>query len=296
LSEDSARQLDRHLEELTFHNPIAPSSTTSGFVYTYTELGSKFVTVDLLADGWSSHVTLTPATPGNSAAEQQIGKVYAIREAMTPRNVTSKSELRQILERLPCCASDQNGVQAEPLNVVVIGDQTATGPALLRRHFRISTAPPLHAFGRAQDLSLRKSSGWVPAQPHVLRVWLMDINFRGRDVWIGHISTPLGGRFAVTDETRIEPNVDVARLDLIQDAMYSQFLSKMGFVKGVGSVPATSPRTTRHGSEYYTDGLRAVLVFQNTPVSLDELEFFDWERLVDHYRDYRSANRHVSFH
>lgn len=132
-----------------------------------------------------------------------------------------------------------NGVQAEPLNIVIIGNPAATGPALLRRHFRISTAPPLRAFGREQDLSLRKSSGWVPAQPRVLRAWLTDINFRGSNVWIAHISTPLGGRFAARDEMHIEPNVDAARLDLIQD----------------------------------------------TPVSLDELEFLDWERLVDHYHD-----------
>jgi hypothetical protein len=151
---------------------------------------------------------------------------------MMPRNITSESQLRRILEELPCCASDKDGARTGPLNIVVIGDPSAAGPALLRRNFRMANAPPMYAFGRQQDLSFMKSSGWVAAQPHVLRIWLTDIRFNGEGVWIGHISTPLGGRFARNGETRIDPHVDDARLDLVQDAMYSQFLSKLGFVNG----------------------------------------------------------------
>jgi hypothetical protein len=41
-------------------------------------------------------------------------------------------------------------------------------------------------------------------------------------------------------------------------------------------------------ASYHTDGLRAVMVFDRRTVALSEIQFFDWERLVDHYR------RHVA--
>ena len=61
-------------------------------------------------------------------------------------------------------------------------------------------------------------------------------------------------------------------------------LAKVGFVKGAGSVSAAEPRQTSNGSSYHTDGLRAVLVFGGKAVSLAEIDFFDWERPIDHDR------------
>jgi hypothetical protein len=78
--------------------------------------------------------------------------------------------------------------------------------------------------------------------------------------------------------------VDEARNDIVQDVIYSQSLAKVGFVKGTGSLQ------TRDGSPYRTDGLRAVLVFGGEARSLADVDFFDWELLVDHYRpEARSA-------
>ncbi len=47
---------------------------------------------------------------------------------------------------------------------------------------------------------------------------------------------------------------------------------------------ASSPRTTSGGGTYHTDGLRAVLIFEPRYVPLSAIEFLEWERLVDHYR------------
>jgi hypothetical protein len=71
---------------------------------------------------------------------------------------------------------------------------------------------------------------------------------------------------------------------VVQDLLYSQALVKIGFVKGAGSVGAAEPGQTPDGASYRTDGLRAVLVFGGKAMSLAEVDFFDWERLVDHYR------------
>jgi hypothetical protein len=92
---------------------------------------------------------------------------------------------------------------------------------------------------------------------------------------------PRGGRFAAsngpspTSPSGVDPDVDEARNGLVQDLIYSQSLAKIGFVK------AFRNRAMPVDSSYRTDGLRAVLLFTDEPVSLQEIDFFDWERLVD---------------
>jgi hypothetical protein len=96
-------------------------------------------------------------------------------------------------------------------------------------------------------------------------------------------SMPLGGRFGKNgdENTRIpiDPGVDEVRNDLVQDLIYSQFVSRVGFVKGVGPVSRQEPRSTPSGGTYHTDGLRAVLFFDWEPVSIEQIEFLDWEHL-----------------
>lgn len=286
LSDDGKNRLGKHIEGLSFRDPIDPRSTISGFVFTNIDQETKFVTVDLLSREWSTHLTLLAPIPDRSLTESHVAKVLAMITETDPIHVDDESHLRTLLERLPCCAADENGIQGEPLNVVLIGDLETTGPALLRRKFRYAPASPLYLFGRPQDLALKKGSRWIAAQPHVLRVWLTRIRYRGKLVWIGQISTPLGGRFAgASDDASIaitDPDVDEARFDLIQDAIFSQLVTEIGLVKGVGPVASASPRRTPGGSAYHTDGLRAVMIFDREPTSLSELEFLSWERLVDH--------------
>jgi hypothetical protein len=58
---------------------------------------------------------------------------------------------------------------------------------------------------------------------------------------------------------------------------YSQNLAKIGYVKGVGAAARSAPRANLTTDPYYTDGLRAVLVFDRQPTSLAAVEFFAWE-------------------
>ena len=286
LSDDGKNRLGKHIEGLSFRDPIDPRSTISGFVFTNSDRETKFVTVDLLSREWSTHLTLVVPIPDGSVSESHVAKVRAMISEADPVHVEDESRLRTLLEQLPCCAADENGIQSDPLNVVLIGELDTTGPALLRRRYRYAPVSPLYLFGRPQDLALKKGDRWVAAQPHVLRVWLTKIRYHGKLVWIGQISTPLGGRFAGAfgDESVAitDPDVDEARFDLIQDAIYSQLVTEIGLVKGVGAVASASPRRTPGGSVYHTDGLRAVMVFDREPTSLSGIEFLSWERLVDH--------------
>jgi hypothetical protein len=107
------------------------------------------------------------------------------------------------------------------------------------------------------------------------------------------VSTGLGGRFAAAGEEsrRIDPDVDEARNDVVQDVLYAQAVAKIGFVKGADSDSAATAQTP-DGPSYHSDGLRAVLVFGGKAMSLAEIDFFDWERLADFRRQAASPRRH----
>ncbi|UCD34470.1 MAG: LssY C-terminal domain-containing protein [Nitrospiraceae bacterium] len=287
-SDDFNARIDEHIEKLGFRYLINPHSTSSGFVFTNKDEVSKVVTVDLLGRKWSKAFTLFVPVPDRPIADDYYEGVVKMITSSDLVDVDDESRLRELLEQLPCCTSSNEGVQGEPLNIVVIGQLQDLLPAFGRRNFRYTSVVPQYLFQRPQDFSSRKRDRWVTAQPHVLRGWLTTIRFRGMPVWIGQVSTPLGGRFArETDDAAgvlIDPDVDEARNDLIQDLIYSQYLTKLGFVKGVGRVMVSNQRQTPSGGGYHTDGLRAVLIFEQRPVSLSQIGFFEWERLVDHYR------------
>ena len=284
---ETTRHLVEHVEALKLRDPIEPGTIQSGFIFTNRDQESKFLNVDLLSQGWSTQMTLVVSIPDRSLSEEKIQGIFTRIAETTPVRVDTESKLRELLEKLPCCAADENGVQGEPLNVVLIGTTKATGAALVRRGFHYAPASSMYVFGRPQDLSLKKgTSEWVPAQPHVLRVWLTDIRFDEKLVWIGQVSMPLGGRFAdAAVDARvsiIDPDVDTVRNDFLEDSFYSQRLAEVGFVKGVGPVAIERPRTTPAGSTYHTDGLRVVLIYVDDPLSMTEIEFIGWERLLDH--------------
>jgi len=287
-SKSANTQLDNHIESLGFRYIINPHSTSSGFVFTNSDEGSKFVTVDLIGRKWTKSFTLIVPTPDRKFPEDHYNRVSRMITSSELIEAEDDSRLRELLEQLPCCTSSKDGVQGQPLNIVLIGDIQDVAPAFVLRSYRYTPVAPMYVFQRSQDISASKRDRWVSAQPHVLRAWLTTILFQNKPVWIGQVSTPLGGRFArESDDGKdlyIDSFVDEARNDLVQDIIYSQSLVKMGFVKGVGRVMASTPQKIPSGATYHTDGLRAVLMFEDRSVSLSEIEFFGWERLVDHYR------------
>jgi len=287
-SDAANAQIDEQLASLSFESPIDPKSTASGFIYTNQVDVAKFVNVDLVGVSWATNVTLSVSIPGSESRGDHWERVFAMIAQAEPTEVEDESQLRELLEQLPCCASNETGDQTEPLNVVVIGELAVAAGAFLRRDYRHTAVGPRYVFGRPQDASAQKRAQWTAAQPHTTRFWLTTIRYRGRPVWIAQVSSPLGGRF--TEQTGgetgslIDPDVDEARNDLVQDMIYSQSLAKIGWVKGMPSVEVPEAGTASSAAAYYTDGLRAVLLFQRKSVSISEIEFFGWERLTDHYR------------
>jgi hypothetical protein len=287
---DANAALDAYLLNLNFpiRNLIQPGSRASGYIFTSWTRGMKVVDVDLIGDDFSQNFTFFAPNPDSSTGQDIIYRMESMFSTSELQNVQSEADLRQALEKLPCCVSNENGrASAEPLNMVIIGALDEWTTAFQRRGYRYQVLNPRYAFGRVQDISGHKlSRGYTKAQAHTIRIWQTPIRYYGKPVWVAQTSVRRGGRFAekapVEVTSPLEPHVDQARYDLAQDLAYSQALIKIGFIKGSGQPQTTATVEGSRDVHYRTDGLRMVLVFGDRPASLGEIDFFDWERLADY--------------
>ena len=301
-------ELEKHFQKLAFRNPITPGSTVSGFILTNLDEGAKMVQVDLVADNAHSSFSFLSLVPGFRADFYRARKKYLRGQYASPgemQDYTDDDTFRAALDALPCCVTNKKGTRnGDPLNLIIIGGVDDAFPALIRRGWRLTEqtwigsvakivksglvrnrypyAPisPLYLYGRPQDLALQKGRDNIHRRNH-LRLWKSPMLYHGEQVWVGQISRDIGSRFTMDTPYlmthKIAPDVDEARLGLMEDLAYSQNLAKIGFVKGVGDVPKEAPRRNLTRDPYYTDGARAVLIFNANPRSLAEIEFLPWE-------------------
>ena len=287
---DGNAALDEFLLNLNFpiRNLIRPGSHASGYIFTNWLKGMKVIDIDLLGDNFSQNFTFFAPNPDLAQGQAIIDRMETMFSAVELQKLESEAALREALDQLPCCVSNENGESsAEPLNVVIIGAIDNWTTAFLRRGYRYQELNPRYAFGRVQDVSGKKlSRGYIKGQELIIRLWQKPIRYQGKPVWVGQTSTRLGGRFSDTAPAEVtlplNPHVDEARDALIQDLAYSQALIKMGFIKGAGLAQSTQTEVLSKDSQYTTDGLRVVLVFAERPASLEEMDFFNWERLADY--------------
>ncbi|MCZ6787340.1 MAG: LssY C-terminal domain-containing protein, partial [Planctomycetota bacterium] len=78
----------------------------------------------------------------------------------------------------------------------------------------------------------------------------------------------------------IDPDIDEARVYLLQDMIYSLSLVAFGHCKGVDAASRTEPRHNLGVDPYYTDGLRVVLIFGSDSIPIDEIKNLGWESLA----------------
>lgn len=289
-SHDVNTALDDHLQSLSFsiRSPIKPGTQVSGYIFTSRSQEVKSIDVDLLGNDFSQNFTFFATNPNSVHGREVLDKLDSLRSADGQDLVQNEADLRQSLEQIVCCVSAENdGLKAEPLNIVIIGALDDWITAFIRRGYRYASLTPRYAFGRKQDISGRKKPpGYIEAQSHNIRIWRTPIRYKRKPVWVGQISSRRGGRFAEkasSDATLpLDPNVDEARDDLTQDLAYSQALVKLGYVKGAGLSRSEYAGLPADGIGYTTDGLRVVLVFGDRPSSLSDIDFFNWERLADY--------------
>src|SRR6185503_1106617 len=155
------------------------------------------------------------------------------------------------------------------------------GSAVSRERYAYAPISNLYLFGRPQDIALQKARDNVHRRNH-LRLWRSAMLYHGKPVWVGQISRDIGSRLTIHSPTltthKIDPDVDEARKALAEDMAYSQNLTQLGFVRGVGPAPQGAPSQNLTTDPYYTDGYRQVLVFDRHPTSLSEIEVLPWEK------------------
>ena len=303
--------LERRFRQLAFRNPVPPGATVSGFVLTNLQEGVKLLQIDLFASHRSRSLSFLAGVPG-LRADYHRSKVFrkfqpssATVDEVT--DYTDDQQFRAALRALPCCVTNEAGSKnGDPLNLVVIGGLEDAFPSLVRRGWsptestwrgsvlrtmksamareRYPYAPVsnLYLFGRPQDVALQKARDNIHQRNH-LRLWRSPMLYHGKTVWVGQISRDIGSRMTIHSPTltthKIDPDVDEAARALTEDLVYSQGLRAIGFVGGVGAAPKEAPRENLTTDPYYTRGLRTVLLFDDQPTSLTDIEFLRWETL-----------------
>ena len=302
LSTEDYQAFERHVASLQFGNPVLPGEAVSGFVIVNRDEAFKAVDVDLVAREKAlsfTYIVRDPTFRGDFT-EIDFKTIYRPDELVLLEDYES---LRSALESLPCCTTNADAsADGDPMNLVLVGNAQDVFPALIRRgwhpteiiwseavkktvrsflsghRYRYSPVSPLYVYGRKQDLAAQKARGTVHERNH-LRIWLSPLRFRGKPVWVGQISRDIGVKFTLKSPTIsthvIDPEVDEARSYLIEDLSYSQALSQIGFVYGVGRTDRADPRFNLVGDPFFSDGRRAVLFFEPRPRSLGDLDVVD---------------------
>jgi hypothetical protein len=296
-------KIDDHFRVMNFRNPIAPDTSVSGFVFTNRDEGTKVVDIDLVGIGSVKFFTFFVAVPGIKADYHQVDfdTLYSEEEMVD----LDDNALRKELENLPCCSTGEDGAtNGDPLNLVFIGSREDISSAFVRRgwlpaeqtygkavwktiksflfgtRYRYSPLSPLYFSKRQQDFAGQKPRHTVHQRNH-LRVWLTQMRYQGKSVWVGQISRDIGVRFTLKTwppvTHKIDPDIDEAMYALLEDLVYSQQIAKTGWVNGVGAATRSKPRYNLTGDPYFTAGLRTVLMFDRRPRSFDQIQAFEWE-------------------
>ncbi|MCB1723148.1 MAG: LssY C-terminal domain-containing protein [Gammaproteobacteria bacterium] len=306
-SDDDTRALMQRLRAATFRNPVAPGTKVSGLVFVSADLDAKQVDVQLLsARRLAEFVFFLPVRGVNAAT---LFDVQQQMQTLQPEDV-DEDTLRRRLASYPCCTTDPAGTQSgDPLNLVLIGNAEDLFPAFVRRgwhaaektylgsikhtigsflfgqRYIYSPVSPLYVFGRAQDIAFQKARGTIHQRNH-LRLWLTPLRYGGKAVWIGQISRDIGVKFTTKSPFLvthvIDPDVDEARNGLVQDLLFSHELAQVGYVAGIPPSTPSRPASNLTDDPYFCDGLRAVMLLDQTPRTIREVGFFDWDETPPH--------------
>ncbi len=271
---------------------IPPGVTVHGFVFTSLDEGTKQFSVKLIGPAGAKDFAFSIPIPGlkvdyaHRPFEDQV-KAMAMVEC-------DEAELRKRLEAMPRSTTNARGtVEGDPLNLAVIGefdtvlrgfgarwDETEiitlkscwrTFKAFsLGSSYRYSPVSALFVDSRCQDFALQRARQTINQRLH-LRLWLTPLPFQSQPVWIGQISRDIGVRF--TPKTwnltthKVDPDVDDARDYLLDELLGSGRVALVGYVRGAEAAGRNAPRHNLTGDPYFTDGLRAVVMFADTPTN-----------------------------
>ena len=302
-SKDLNRQIEDYFNKRRLNRDIPPGGVESGFIYTRRDPGVKYINVMLFAPSVKKTFVFYLEVPGIRTDFQRVDfdTLYPENEIV---DLKDKDELRDALEKMPCCSTRKDGSgQNDPLNFIIIGNDDDVFSAFLRRgwdvtepiylgsgwkamkaffsHVKYRTSPmsSLYYFKRGQDIGLQKARSTIHERNH-LRLWMTPYTYDGKKVWIGAISRDTGSY--ITTKTpwftahAIDPDLDEARSYLLQDLLFSQGVSEFGFVYYTEPSTRQEPRWNFMEQPWWSDGRRAVFIMDSEPTPLTELELIPW--------------------
>ena len=276
--------MDRWFYEHQMPRYIAAGSTGSGFVFTHLKQGSKGFNVDVNQAGETYHFTFLVPIPGFQPDYMDVNfeSLYSGSEIVD----LDSDSLRDALNDHDCCSTDATGQQTgDPLNVVIVGTPIALRRALLRGDWLeseagspdIALARTHHYRGRPPDGTFHKTRPGSSERKE-LRIWLAPMRVNDVPIWFAQVSYDMSGAVGdgAFEDYRIDPDLDAARVFLLQNFWYSQSLTKLAFVGGVPPSTLEAQHSNFHGSGYFTDGARVVVFVTDRPVAMSDTEILDW--------------------
>jgi hypothetical protein len=283
-SKEGRVAMERWFYENQMPRRIPAGETRSGFVLTHLTRGTKGFNVDVYTADESYNFTFFIPIPGFRAdfMDVDFNNLYSQDELQ----LLDAESLRQAIANLPCCSTDQSGsAVGDPFNVIFVGSGLALRRAFLRGNWQETAAgSPDTALARTHRYRGRQPDGTFHksrpdgSERKELRVWLAPMLVDDEQVWFGQVSYDMRGEAAATssEEYRIDPDIDDARMFIMQNFWYSQSLARMGLVTGGAVSTIDAPQVNFSGSEYFTDGLRVVLFVSEKPVALDDTILLKW--------------------
>ncbi|MGW8368913.1 MAG: LssY C-terminal domain-containing protein [Gammaproteobacteria bacterium] len=281
----SRDDLDLWFYETRLPRGIPAGDTRSGFVYTHATEGTKGFNVDVYTTEDSAQFTFFLPLPGfrPDYMDVEFTSLYEEDEILH----TDREGMRAAVETLPCCTTDESGeAEGDPLSIVLVGSGEAIRRSLLRGGWNESeSGSPLARVARSHRFLGRQPDGtFFNARPDgserkELRLWLAPMIVDDAPVWVGTASYEMSGNLGDPEATnlQIDPDIDDARMFVVQNLWYAQSLAGFALAKGMEPVQIDAPRSNFLGDSYFTDGNRAVLFVSEQPVGMDETEIIFWE-------------------
>jgi hypothetical protein len=297
----------------------AAGSVTEGYIYATHARGGRLVDVRMKARSKSIRVRFAVLLPteGFDYEFSDLHKRYAEMETLPDLTV---SQLRQRLNKEPCCTTNQDGSgNGDPLNVVLIGSaedviaalsssgwtftesitidsiMRMVGAAIEEKAFPSAPVSALYAYGRKQDIALQRGRSTISQRNH-MRLWLAPYRCEGQPVWVGQVSRDIGVKLTSKSSTLtthvIDPVVDESREYLLDSLLHRNAVSRFAFVKGVGEASHDSPRVNLMDDPYFTDGYRLVAWISRKPVSLADAIDLNWNDSADPVRQMSGKFNH----
>jgi hypothetical protein len=292
------RKMDELFCEQAFPlRAIAPGKASEGFVFTSRDVGTKVVHLRLLRVEGPIEFDFNLPVSGIDADYER----RELAEPMAPDQTVDCDlpTLFQRLEALPRAVTGSSGLkEGDPANLVVIGDfptlltafgarwdecEVITLKTCLKTFkafafggkYRYSPVSPLYLFGRSQDFALQRIRVSINERLH-LRLWMTELRYEGKPVWVGQVSRDIGVRFTYKawnlTTHRIDPDVDESRDYVLEDLLEAERVEKLGYVPGVGQCDRAAPRRNLTGDPYFTDGNRAIAVVSGSRTGATFLE------------------------